>query len=414
MTPEMTAICGRNATAAADVAGRFGWQSVETDWHARDHSARTSTSSTSAPRATRTPRSRSRRSRPGSTCSARSRSPTASPRPRRWPRPRPKAAESGVRSMVGFTYRRVPAIGLAQRLVAQGRIGTIRNVRAQYLQDWIVDPKAPLFWRLRKEVAGSGALGDIGAHIIDLVQYITGESITGPQRADRDLHQGTPAPGEHERPVGHRGHRDGRGDRRRRRGLHRPLSGGGLATFEATRFATGRKNAIRIEINGSEGSVAFDFEDMNILHFYDNNDDPEIAGFRRILVTEPVHPVRRELVAGGTPDRLRARLHPPGRRPGRVTSPTTATRGRRSPTACASNAFSTPSRRAPPATVPGWRSPRERSMDTGTAGQVQLRPLDGRMARCRRLRRCRSRRARSGRGRREACRPRRSRHHLPR
>ena len=124
-------------------------------------------------------RSRSRLSKPGSMSSARSPSPTAWPRPRRWlirGRSRPT---SGVRSMVGFTYRRVPAIGLAQRLVAQGRIGVIRHVRAQYLQDWIVDPKAPLFWRLRREVAGSGALGDIGAHIIDLVQYITGEEITG-------------------------------------------------------------------------------------------------------------------------------------------------------------------------------------------------------------------------------------------
>ena len=79
--------------------------------------------------------------------------------------------------MVGFTYRRVPAIALARQLVAEGRIGTLHHVRAQYLQDWIVDPEAPMSWRLDKSRAGSGALGDIGAHIVDLAQFITGDSI---------------------------------------------------------------------------------------------------------------------------------------------------------------------------------------------------------------------------------------------
>src|SRR5690625_7690499 len=90
-----------------------------------------------------------------------------------------KAAEKGIRSMVGFTYRRVPAVTLARDLIASGKLGAIRQVRAQYLQDWLADENAPLSWRLDKEKAGSGALGDIGAHIIDLTQYMTGESITG-------------------------------------------------------------------------------------------------------------------------------------------------------------------------------------------------------------------------------------------
>ena len=91
-----------------------------------------------------------------------------------------EAAEArGVYSMVGFNYRRVPAIALARKLVADGRLGTVRHVRAQYLQDWIVDPAFPLVWRLQKDKAGSGALGDIGAHIIDLAQYVAGSAITG-------------------------------------------------------------------------------------------------------------------------------------------------------------------------------------------------------------------------------------------
>src|SRR5919202_282188 len=89
------------------------------------------------------------------------------------------AAARGVRSMVGFNYRRVPALALAQRIVASGRLGELRHLRAQYLQDWIVDPEFPLVWRLRKEGAGSGALGDIGAHIVDAAQFVTGRAVTG-------------------------------------------------------------------------------------------------------------------------------------------------------------------------------------------------------------------------------------------
>src|SRR4051794_13849267 len=88
-----------------------------------------------------------------------------------------RARADGVRAMVGFTYRRVPAIALARRLVEEGRIGEVRHVRAQYLQDWIADPEAPLSWRLDKSRAGSGALGDIGAHVIDLTQHITGDRV---------------------------------------------------------------------------------------------------------------------------------------------------------------------------------------------------------------------------------------------
>src|SRR3712207_6172388 len=255
-----------------------------------------------------------------------------------------RAAARGVRSMVGFTYRRVPAIALARQLVAGGRLGEIRHVRAQYLQDWIADPAAPMSWRLEKDKAGSGAPGDIRAPIVDLTQYITGPSITGVGGVVETLLKQRP-PG----PAGGAAAR-GRGGRGRPAagdiGAHivdltqyitgqsitgvggmletfvkqRPLaaaggalsgvggegvgqvtvddaavflarfSGGALAAFEATRFALGRKNGIRIEVNGSEGSLAFDFEDMNVLEFFDGSEPAERAGFRRIIVTEPEHP----------------------------------------------------------------------------------------------------------------------------
>ncbi|MDM7832396.1 Gfo/Idh/MocA family protein [Cellulomonas edaphi] len=197
---------------------------------------------------------------------------------------------SGI-AMVGFTYRRVPAIQLARQLVADGRIGIVRHVRAQYLQDWIADPQAPLSWRLDKQKAGSGALGDIGAHIVDLAQFITGEHVTGVSAVLETF--------VHERPVASSfSGLSGSGDAERTGPVTVDdaaiflgrMSGGALATFEATRFAYGRKNAIRLEINGSAGSLAFDFEDMNVLHFFDAAEPAGTAGFRRIVVTEPEHP----------------------------------------------------------------------------------------------------------------------------
>jgi predicted dehydrogenase len=201
-----------------------------------------------------------------------------------------RAAANGVRSMVGFTYRRVPAIGLARRLVAEGRLGEIRHVRAQYLQDWIADPQAPMSWRLEKDKAGSGALGDIGAHIVDLTQYITGRQLTGVSGLLETFVEERPLAASTGSLSGAAGEGVGRVTVDDAAVFLGRFTGGALAVFEATRFALGRKNAIRIEINGSAGSVAFDFEDMNVLHFFDGTEAAETAGFRRIVVTEPVHP----------------------------------------------------------------------------------------------------------------------------
>ncbi|MFD4638207.1 Gfo/Idh/MocA family protein [Lentzea sp. NPDC058436] len=201
-----------------------------------------------------------------------------------------RAAQRGVRAMVGFSYRRVPALGLARDLVAQGRLGRIHHVRAQYLQDWIVDPAAPLSWRLDKEKAGSGALGDIGAHIVDATQFVLGDTISEvmgtlvtfvPERPLATSHSGLSGTASEE--TGPVTVDDAALFLAR-------FGSGALGSFEATRFANGRKNALRIEVNGSAGSLAFDFEDMNVLEFFDGTEDPAVSGFRRILVTEPGHP----------------------------------------------------------------------------------------------------------------------------
>ena len=204
-----------------------------------------------------------------------------------------KAAAAGVRSMVAFNYRRVPAVALAHQFVAQGRLGEIRHVRAQYLQDWIVDPDFPLVWRLQKEKAGSGALGDIGAHIIDTTQYVLGERLLGVSGLTETFVKERPlAAGSEGLTAGAGGGADIRGavtvdDAALFLGR---FTGGAVASFEATRFASGRKNAMRFEINGSDGSLVFDFEAMNELWWHDHTLPAAEGGFRRILVTEADHP----------------------------------------------------------------------------------------------------------------------------
>ncbi|WP_406130086.1 Gfo/Idh/MocA family oxidoreductase [Streptomyces canus] len=197
----------------------------------------------------------------------------------------------GQLAMVGFNYRRVPALTFARRLIADGRLGTLRHVRVSYLQDWLVDPDFPLTWRLQREHAGSGALGDLGAHIVDLAQYLTGEVLVGVSaqmetfvkerpRLD-DASSGLTASGGPRRgpvTVDDAAVFTGR------------LASGALATFEATRMAAGRKNALRLEINGEFGSLAFDLERLNELSFHDHREPAATAGFRRIVVTEAEHP----------------------------------------------------------------------------------------------------------------------------
>ncbi len=192
------------------------------------------------------------------------------------------ASAQGVRSMVGYSYRRTPALMLAQHLVAEGRLGEIRHVRAAYLQDWITDPDLPLLWRFRRELAGSGALGDIGAHIIDLAQFLTGQHIAGLSALTETFIK--------ERPVSAGSSERGPVTVDDAALFIARLDGGAVATFEATRLAFGRRNAMRIELSGSLGSLAFDFEYMNELSVFDGTVPSADAGFRRIQVTDPAHP----------------------------------------------------------------------------------------------------------------------------
>ncbi|WP_458040672.1 MULTISPECIES: Gfo/Idh/MocA family protein [Bacteria] len=202
------------------------------------------------------------------------------------------ATARGVVSMCGFSYRRTPALALARRLVEDGRIGEVRHVRAQYLQDWLSDSEAPFTWRLDKSRAGSGTLGDIGAHSIDTAQWLTGDDIVGVSAMLRTFVPTRPVL---EEQVGLGGR--ARADAQRRSvtvddaaAFTAEFAGGALGVFEATRLATGHRNSKRVEINGDRGSVAFDFRSMNELDFYDGRDPLGEQGFRRIQANEPEHP----------------------------------------------------------------------------------------------------------------------------
>ena len=203
-----------------------------------------------------------------------------------------EAAANGVYAMCGFTYRRTPALAYARQLIADGRLGTIRQIRGQYLQDWLHDENAPMTWRLDKSKSGSGALGDIGAHLIDTTQWLTGQPITGVSGLLETFVKTRPIAGEMSG-LGGVGSADApRADVTVDDAalFSARFADGAVGIYEASRFALGRKNAFRVEINGTDGSVAFDFESNNELQFFDGSDPAAEQGFRRILVTEPDHP----------------------------------------------------------------------------------------------------------------------------
>jgi predicted dehydrogenase len=191
--------------------------------------------------------------------------------------------------MVGFNYRRVPAVELARQIIAVGRLGEIRHVRAQYLQEWLVDPAFPLTWRLTQEEAGSGALGDLASHLVDLTTHLLADEITSVSSLLRTFVGERPFPAPRSDPDAVA----------RSPGAHGAVtvddaslflaqfSLGGVGSFEATRVAAGNKKAMKIEINGTAGSLRFNVERLNELELFEGGDD---AGFRTILVTEPRHP----------------------------------------------------------------------------------------------------------------------------
>jgi predicted dehydrogenase len=284
---ELTAICGRDARAVEQARVIFGWNRAETDWRKIVHAPDIDIVDVGAGNDTHCEMAVAALEagkaviceKPLAINLAQARQMLAA------------ARRSGGVNMVCHNYRRIPAVALARQMIEAGELGqSIRHFHARYAQDWLVNPNVPLSWKLQKNLAGSGANGDINAHIIDLGRYLVGEiqEVCGLMETFVK-----------ERPVMRPG-----GDRRQ------PVVGGkkakvtvddtvtwigrfengALANLEATRFATGRKNHITFEINGDKGSLYFNFEDMNRLKFYNANSATGRRGFTDIIVTEREHP----------------------------------------------------------------------------------------------------------------------------
>jgi len=187
-------------------------------------------------------------------------------------------------------YRFAPAVQLAKQLIEEGRIGKIYHFRGTYLQDWIVDPNFPLVWRLQKEVAGSGAHGDLNAHLIDMARFLVGEIAEVSGMMETFIKQRPKLAASDDRLGGVASTEMGEVTVDDAALFLVRFENGAIGSIEATRFALGRKNYNRFEINGSKGSLVFNLERMNELEVYLQDDPPHIRGFRVVQASDSVHP----------------------------------------------------------------------------------------------------------------------------
>ena len=275
--PLLKVICGRDEKNVKAAAGQLGWQDYSTDWREVIRRPDIDVIDINTPNDTHAEIAiAAARAGKAVLCEKPLAMDVAECR-----RMLTAVRKARVTHMVCHNYRRIPAIALAKKMIERGELGMLYHYRARYLQDWIVDPKFPLVWRLQKNLSGSGTHGDIHAHIIDLARYLVGEI----SEVSGMLHTFIK-----KRPLEGRRDSFGRVTVDDAAMCLARFRNGAVGVLEATRFAPGRKNCIQIEINGSKGSLSFDFEDMNRLKFYRCGDPEAKRGFRDILVTEPVHP----------------------------------------------------------------------------------------------------------------------------
>ncbi len=265
LLPQLVAIAGRNEEAVAEAARRYGFSEYVTDWHALVSDERVQLFDNSGPNNLHAEPTIAAGEAGKHVICEKPLGRDAAESYETWQR----VEAAGVKHMCAFNYRFVPAVRLAREIIESGDLGEITHFRGAYLQEWGATDDA--LWRFDKEAAGSGALGDLGAHVIDLSRYLVGEietvaALTATFQPGRTVDDAVEAV------VG--------------------FEGGAVGTIEASRFAAGRKNAFRWEINGSKGSIAFDLERLNELqvHFADSTPGKGAQGFRTVLVSEADHP----------------------------------------------------------------------------------------------------------------------------
>ena len=272
LLPRLVSISGRSAEAVADAARRYGFESHSTDWRETVADPRVELFDNGGPNDQHAEPTIAAAEAGKHVLCEKPLGRDAGEAYEIWCR----VALTAVTHMCAFNYRFVPAVRLARELLEAGELGEIRHFRARYLQDWLADPLAPWSWRLDRRAAGSGALGDLGSHVVDLMRYLVGEpaSVTGTTRtfvAQRDG-RAVDVDDAFEAVV--------------------ELHSGALGTLEGSRVAAGRRNGLSFEVNGSKGSLAFDVERMNELqvHLEGSRPGSGAQGFRTVLVSEADHP----------------------------------------------------------------------------------------------------------------------------
>lgn len=284
--PEMKVICGRDPQGLEQARAQFGWQSSVTDWRELVQRDDVDIVDINAP---------SDAHKEIAIAAARAGKHLFCEKPLALTLADSRemleeAEKAGVKHMVGFNYRFAPAVQLAKKLITEGRIGEIHHFRGVFLQDWILDPSFPLVWRLQKEIAGSGSHGDLGAHVIDMARFLVGEfrEVIGmsetfvKRRPVAAAMTGLSAKGGGSEEMGDVTVDDATAFLAR-------FENGAMGTIEATRFAAGHRCTNGFEINGSKGSIKFDFERMNELQVYFTDDAEDVQGFRRVLATDASH-----------------------------------------------------------------------------------------------------------------------------
>ncbi len=275
--PRLVAICGRHAEAVAEAARRYGWERTYTDWRRMIEDDDVEVLDNGGPNDLHAePCIEAAKAGKHVLCEkplARN----AEEARRMWE----AARKAKVKHMCAFNYRFVPAVRQARELIASGKLGRIYHFRAAYLQEWIMPHYGtPMIWRLDRKAAGSGALGDLGAHIIDLARFLVGE-IAAVSAVTRTF-------------VGERAGANGRKmrvDVDDAFAAAVEFANGAIGTLEATRFAAGHKNHEVLEINGEKGSIRFDLEKLNRLEVFWVGEEPkETQGFHDVIVTEGHHP----------------------------------------------------------------------------------------------------------------------------
>jgi predicted dehydrogenase len=271
--PRLVSIAGRNEEAVAEAARRYGFEGYVTDWRELVQDERIALFDNSGPNNLHTEPSIAAAEAGKHVICEKPLGRDANESHEAWQR----VDAAGVKHMCAFNYRFVPAVRLARQMIEAGELGQIFHFRGRYLQEWAVDPISPIVWRMSKEAAGSGALGDLGAHVIDLARYLLGQEVTTVSALTRtfiESREGTKVDVDDaiEAAV--------------------EFSGGALGTLEASRFCPGRRNGLAFEINGSKGSIAFNLERLNELDVYLTGSEPGASaqGFRSVLVSEADHP----------------------------------------------------------------------------------------------------------------------------